>query len=62
MQQHVQRLSRDRPIKDFISVLERDGCAVVSDFTTPEIVDRANTEIRPYLDDQDQGAKVGGMS
>lgn len=58
---HVERLSRSRPITDFVDVLERDGCVVISDFTSVEAVNRANAEIQPYLDAQgEQGAKVGG--
>lgn len=57
----VQRLSRAQPIADFVSVLERDGCVVVSDFTSAEAVSRANAEVQPYLDEQGKpGAKVGG--
>ena len=61
MAPQVQRLSRSQPIADFIDVLERDGCVVVSDFTSAEAVNRANAEIQPYLDAQGEpGAKVGG--
>lgn len=60
MTPQIQRLSRARPIEEFINVLKRDGCVVISDFTSAETVIKANAEIRPYLDVQGQGSKVGG--
>lgn len=58
----VQRLSRQQPIEDFISVLKTDGCVVISDFTSADAVSKANAEIRPHLDAQSEGYKVGGKS
>lgn len=58
----VERISRSQPIERFIHALERDGCVIVSDFTDIQTLDQADKEVRPWLDQQSDGAKVGGKS
>lgn len=56
------RLSRSQPIDEFVRALEKYGALVVTDFTDANTVYKANTEIKPYLDVQQNGAKVGALS
>ncbi|ETN39035.1 uncharacterized protein HMPREF1541_07077 [Cyphellophora europaea CBS 101466] len=63
LQPGVQRLRRDQPLEDFVRALEQDGCVIVSDFTTPEVVSKANAEVQPFLHAQGlPGAKVGALA
>jgi len=57
----IRRLSRSAPLSLFIEALEVDGCVIVKDFTDISTLERASQEVRPWLDKQEQGAKVGGM-
>lgn len=60
----IPRLSRSSPLEVFIEALEQYGCLIITDFTTPETVHKANNEVAPWLDNSDgaEGAKVGALS
>ena len=59
---HIKRLSRSAPLSLFIEALEQDGCVIVKDFTDRATLQRADEEVEPWLDNQAEGAKVGGWS
>lgn len=44
----VQRVSAADP-KKLIEIIKTDGCAIVTDFTTPELLSQVNAETSPYL-------------
>jgi hypothetical protein len=56
----VKRLSRSAPLAEIIQIIERDGCVIISDFTTKDKVDQAKAEIKPFLG-HNPSHKVGGM-
>jgi hypothetical protein len=56
----IQKISYSAPRQDFISALERDGCVIVKNFTDIETLEKAQSEVQPYLDANDKGSKVGG--
>lgn len=58
----IQRLSRSQPLSAFVEALERDGCVIVKDFTDIPTLEKADDEVRPILEAQSTGAKVGGKS
>jgi hypothetical protein len=58
----VQRLSRAATLSSFIDALERDGCVIVTDFTDKATLEQADQEIRPWLEEENTGAVVGGES
>lgn len=60
----VPRLSRADDIEKFVAALEKSGCVIINDFTDQETVDKANAEVKPWLDSQKStpGAKVGALS
>ncbi|EXJ82789.1 hypothetical protein A1O3_06604 [Capronia epimyces CBS 606.96] len=57
----VKRISRSAPFSQFIEAVEQDGCVIVRDFTDPATVEQANQEVKPWLERQDAGAKVGAL-
>lgn len=59
---HIKRLSRSAPISLFVEALEQDGCVIVKDFTDNATLETAEQEVRPWLDQQDDGVAVGGES
>ncbi len=58
---HVKKLSRSAPLSLFIKALETDGCVIVKDFTDTATVEKANEEVRPWLEKVEDGVKVGGV-
>lgn len=56
----VRRLSRSAPFSAFVEALEADGCVIVQDFTDKTTLKKADQEVRPYLNQQENGHKVGG--
>jgi hypothetical protein len=56
----IKRISRAAPLSLFIEALETDGCVVVKDFTDIATLAKADREVRPYLEQQGDGVKVGG--
>ena len=56
----VRRLPRSAPLSQFIETLEKDGCVIVSDFTDRATLEKADREVRPWLEKEETGAKVGG--
>lgn len=56
----VRKISRSAPLSQFIEAVEQDGCVIISDFTDKATVEQANQEVKPWLEKQDSGAKVGG--
>lgn len=56
------RLSRQQPVDDFVRALEQYGALVVTDFTTEAEIEQANSEVKPYLDIHQKGAKVGALA
>lgn len=59
---NIQRLSRSQPLSAFIKALETNGCVIVTDFTDIPTLETAEDEVRPILEGQSTGAKVGGKS
>ena len=57
---HIKRLSRSAPLSLFVEALEQDGCVIVKDFTDEATLEQADWEVKPWLDNQVEGAKVGG--
>lgn len=57
----VRRLSRSVSRLALIEALEQDGCVIIKDFTDQATVDKANDEVRPWLDQQDSGITVGAL-
>lgn len=56
----IQRLPYSAPRADFISALKKDGCVIIQNFTNLDTLAQAQREVRPYLDGEDKGSKVGG--
>lgn len=56
----IRRLSRSAPLSAFVEALEADGCVIVQDFTDKTTLHKADQEVRPYLNQQEKGHKVGG--
>ncbi|OQV09494.1 hypothetical protein CLAIMM_13610 [Cladophialophora immunda] len=57
----VRKLSRSAPLSLFIDALEADGCVIVKDFTDKATLEKADWEVRPWLDQQANGVKVGAL-
>ena len=58
----ITRVSRSETLPTIIEDLETDGVVIIKDFTSPEAVDRSMHEVRPWLDKQSDGKRVGGKS
>jgi hypothetical protein len=58
----VKRLSRSAPLSAFVEALEKDGCVIIKDFTDRPTLANADKDVRPWLEKQDGGVKVGGVS
>ncbi|KAI1412483.1 hypothetical protein F5Y13DRAFT_43389 [Hypoxylon sp. FL1857] len=60
---HLPRLKRNEGIEKFIEALEQNGGVIIEDFTDATIVDKANIEVRPWIEEQRnlQGVKVGAL-
>ncbi|OAG41072.1 hypothetical protein AYO21_04685 [Fonsecaea monophora] len=56
----IRKLSRSAPLSLFIEALEADGCVIVKDFTDEATLEKADSEVHPWLDQQANGVKVGG--
>ena len=59
---NIKRLSRSAQLSLFIEALEQDGCVIVSDFTDKATLQQADMEVKPWLESQVEGSKVGGRS
>jgi hypothetical protein len=57
----VRRLSRSASLSLFVEALETDGCVIIKDFTDEATLEKADREVRPWLEKEDDGVKVGGM-
>ncbi|KAF4310748.1 phytanoyl-dioxygenase family protein [Botryosphaeria dothidea] len=57
----IQRLPYSAPRADFISALKKDGCVIIQNFTNLDTLAQAQREVRPYLDGEDKGSKVGAL-
>lgn len=44
----IQRVSASETEK-LIEVIKADGCAIITDFTTPELLNNVNSEVSPFL-------------
>ncbi|KAI1382465.1 hypothetical protein F4677DRAFT_440260 [Hypoxylon crocopeplum] len=60
----IQRIKRNEGIDKFIDALQQDGGVIIEDFTDVTVVDQANNEVRPYIEEQklSPGAKVGALA
>ena len=58
----IKRLSRSAPFSLFVEALEADGCVIVKDFTNKAALEEAGEEVRPWLEGQENGITVGGMT
>jgi hypothetical protein len=58
----IARVSRSDPLPAIIDHLEVDGAVIVRDFTDVQTVERSMEEVRPWLDKQSDGQRVGGKS
>ncbi|OTA55417.1 hypothetical protein K449DRAFT_357260 [Hypoxylon sp. EC38] len=60
---HLPRLKRNEGIKNFIEALEQNGGVIIEDFTDAAIIDQANSEVRPWIEEQKnlQAVKVGAL-
>lgn len=58
----IQRLKRGEGTEKFIQALEQDGGVIIEDFADVAIIEQANAEVKPWIEEQknNQGAKVGG--
>ncbi|NNE74682.1 MAG: phytanoyl-CoA dioxygenase family protein [Acidimicrobiales bacterium] len=52
----VEHLPADAATDEIVSVLRRDGCVVLDNLVTPEVMDRFRAEMQPYID----GTAPGG--
>ncbi|KAI2464469.1 hypothetical protein F4781DRAFT_412910 [Annulohypoxylon bovei var. microspora] len=59
----IQRVRRSEGTERFIQALEKDGGVIIEDFADVEIIEQANAEVRPWIEEQKsfQGAKVGAL-
>jgi len=57
----VQRIPYSAPRENFISALEKEGCVIIQNFTDFETLRKANDEVRPILDANQEGSKVGAL-
>jgi len=57
----VKRISRSAPLSHFVEALEKDGCVIVQDFTDVATLNQSMNEVKPWLEKQDTGAKVGAL-
>ncbi|KAI1084888.1 hypothetical protein F5B20DRAFT_523589 [Whalleya microplaca] len=59
----VQRLKRSEGVEKFIEALEQDGGVIIEDFTDIATLERANAEVRPWIEKQKtaQGVQVGAL-
>lgn len=46
----LKRLPVDAPLEDFIDAITKDGGCICTNYVTPEEVDQANAEVKPWLD------------
>ena len=58
----ITRISRAEPLPTIIEALETDGAVVIKDFTSTDAVEQSMREVRPWLDKQSDGKRVGGKS
>ncbi|KAL2219948.1 hypothetical protein M432DRAFT_631170 [Thermoascus aurantiacus ATCC 26904] len=58
----IQRIPYSAPREDFIRAIERDGCVIIQDFTTPEVLAQAQKEVQPYLDVNEEMSTVGALN
>ncbi|KAL2010337.1 hypothetical protein VTN00DRAFT_6144 [Thermoascus crustaceus] len=58
----IQRIPYSAPREDFIRAIEKDGCVIIQDFTTPEVLAQAQREVQPYLDTNEEGSTVGALN
>lgn len=56
----IQRIPYSAPREDFIRAIERDGCVIIQDLTTPEVLAQAQKEVQPCLDANEEMSTVGG--
>ena len=57
---NLRRLPRSAQLSQLIEALETDGCVIIKDFTDEATLEEADREVQPWLENQDDGAKVGG--
>ena len=66
----VESLDRSAPIEDILSVLQRDGVAVIRNVAAPETMDRLLADLKPALEREEPGGgeffgyrskRVGGI-
>ncbi|XDG07263.1 hypothetical protein ABKA04_006878 [Annulohypoxylon sp. FPYF3050] len=60
---HIQRLKRGEGTEKFIQALEQDGGVIIEDFADVAIIEQANAEVKPWIEEQknNHGAKVGAL-
>ncbi|KAI0104053.1 hypothetical protein F4776DRAFT_484335 [Hypoxylon sp. NC0597] len=61
---HLPRLKRSEGIENFIEALEQNGGVIIEDFTDATTIDRANSEVMPWIEEQKNlqaGVKVGAL-
>lgn len=46
----LKRLPVDAPIAEFIDAITKDGGCICTNFVPPETIERANAEVKPWLD------------
>ncbi|KAI1205277.1 uncharacterized protein F4807DRAFT_443433 [Annulohypoxylon truncatum] len=59
----IQRLRRSEGTEKFIQALEQDGGVIIEDFADVAVVEQANAEVKPWIEEQksSNGAKVGAL-
>ncbi|KAI1097769.1 hypothetical protein F4804DRAFT_326567 [Jackrogersella minutella] len=59
----IRRLRRSEGLEKFIDALEQDGGVIIEDFADISIINQANAEVKPWIEEQksSQGAKVGAL-
>ncbi|CAI6340159.1 unnamed protein product [Periconia digitata] len=58
----IQRIPYDAPRADFVAALEKDGCVIVTNFTTSSVLEKARSEVQPYLDEGSPNSTVGALN
>ncbi len=46
----LQRINVDAPIEEFIEAIKKDGGCICTNFVSPEVIAKANAEVKPFLD------------
>ncbi|KAI1095071.1 hypothetical protein F5B19DRAFT_397852 [Rostrohypoxylon terebratum] len=59
----IQCLRRSEGTEKFIQALEQDGGVIIDDFADVAVIEQANAEVKPWIEEQknNHGAKVGAL-